>query len=121
MDGESDNQIIINPFQISMAEGDKIIKDLQEIHDQQTRILSYLENDKSTGRKGLVTELHDLKKDMETIKQHHVTFVAEYRRDQAFKAGKNVAWGMVGASLIAIFIWLAKLLGAAIMKIKFGI
>lgn len=121
MGSEWDNVVINNSDQISMADSDKIIRDLQDIHDQQSRILSYLENDPKTGRHGLVTDLELLKKDVTDMRNTFVTFLAEYRQAQAVKYAKNVVWGAVGAGMVAVGWWLIKLIAAAIMKIKFGI
>lgn len=99
---------------------DLSVTDIQKIHDDLHRILSYLENDGKTGRKGLVTEVEDLKKELDSTKQTMVNFIAEYRKDQAVKYAKNAVWGMVGAAAVTIAWWLVKGIASVIMKLKIG-
>ena len=63
------------------------------------RILNILENDESTGSKGLIAQVNELK-------NNFYKFVNKYNIDQAKKKGKEtvwkIVWGTVGAGLLAV-------------------
>ena len=71
--------------------------EVKSLNRKMDRILLILENDASTGAKGLVTQVTELK-------VNFYQFVNKYNIDQAVKRGKDtvwkIVWGAVGAGLI---------------------
>lgn len=71
--------------------------DVQKLNRKMDRILLILENDASTGAKGLVTQVTELK-------LNFYQFINKYNIDQAVKRGKDtvwkIVWGAVGAGLL---------------------
>lgn len=81
-----------------------------EIKDGLNRILFYLENDSRTGRKGLVTDVEDLKEDFKDLRNTLTNFIAEYRQAQAVKNAKVGLIGALAGAAVTGIGWLIKIL-----------
>lgn len=68
-----------------MHERDYEIKDLVQ---KVERILSYIENDTMTGRKGLFTQVEDNRKNIEDL-----------QRKSLVRKGVSIGWGAAGAAI----------------------
>ncbi len=73
----------------------------QEIADSLKRILFYLDNDNKTGKKGLVTEIDDLKTEVAGLKNTLTNFIAEYRQAQAVQKAKVGLLSLIGGGIVA--------------------
>lgn len=99
-----------------MTDIQEIKKDQKDIKDDLKRLLFYVENDPKTGKKGIVTEVEDLKTSQEDLRFTVINFVAEYRQAQAVKA-RDQKWGVViFSSLTTGCILLAKALVSLLFK-----
>jgi len=74
------------------------------------KVLSILNNDGDTGRKGLVAEVAD-------IRNIVVTHVAKYNLDKAEKAGKDKVWRIVWGAVGAALLWIGKAIAGAIASL----
>ena len=75
-------------------------RDVETLKKDVQKILSYLHNDDDTGKKGLVAEVHDIKKSFNE-------FVVSYKTAQAFRKGQVAVIAVIGggvACLIQIII-----------------
>lgn len=82
--------------------------EVQEIKDVLHRILFYLENDPKTGKKGLVTDVEDVKQHVRSVEEKLDEFIYEYNKAQAVKAAKASVWGIIGGGVVSAVIWLIK-------------
>lgn len=98
-----------------MSPGEKTELEKLKVEAQQTekkldRVLSYLENDDSTGKKGLVAEVAQMKTDHARVELKLDMFIADFKKKEAvtvaIKNTKATIFGAVGAGLI----WLLKLI-----------
>lgn len=83
--------------------------EISEIKYGLNRILSYLENDNKTGRDGLVTEVKNMNQRIGTLEQKFVTFIAEYRQEQAVKNAKVGLIGAIAGGLVTLIFYIIKI------------
>lgn len=76
------------------------------------RVLSYLENDDLTGKKGLVSEVAQMKTDHARVESKLDIFIADFKKKEAvttaIKNTKATIFGAIGAGLIYILKTLAE-------------
>ena len=82
-----------------------------DIKDSLNRILFYLENDSRTGRKGIVTEMEDMKESITDLRNSVVRFIAEYRQAQAVKNAKVGLIGALAGGVVTGIAWIIKVFG----------
>lgn len=70
---------------------------IQSLNTKVDRILNFLENDPSTGEKGLVARTKDLEKK-----------IGQIETDEKVKRGKTTVLTIVGSALISFLAWLFK-------------
>lgn len=89
-----------------MTDLQEIKHDQKDIKDDLKRLLFYVENDPKTGRKGIVTDVEDLKNSQDGLRKTMVDFISDYRQDQAVKRAKIGVIGMIGGTLGTGLWWL---------------
>ena len=70
---------------------------LDDVNKNILRILSYLENDPTTGSKGLVERTKDLEQ-----------IVSNIQTDEKVKRGKLAGVAIVGSAVVSVLIWVIK-------------
>lgn len=80
----------------------------KDLRDSLNRILFLIDNDPRTGRKGLYTEVSDLKEEIGQLRQVMTTFIAEYRQAQAVKAAKTGLISAIVSGVVAAIVYLIK-------------
>lgn len=62
--------------------------EIRELVQKVERVLSYIENDTATGRKGLFAQVEENRSNIE-----------ELQRSSLIRKGMNIGWGMAGAAI----------------------
>ena len=62
--------------------------EIKELVQKVERVLSYIENDTTTGRKGLFAQVEENKKNIEGL-----------LRNSLIRKGMNIGWGAAGAAI----------------------
>lgn len=62
--------------------------EIRELVQKVERVLSYIENDSMTGRKGLFTQVEENRKNIEDL-----------QRKSLIKKGVSIGWGAAGAAI----------------------
>lgn len=84
--------------------------EMQEIKDSLHRILFYIENDPKTGRKGIITDVEDIKTNIIDLTQKVDGFIVEYNKAQAIKNAKIGLISSICGGIAACVVWLIKML-----------
>ena len=85
---------------------EQLDKRLDSLDKKIDRVLSYIETDKTTGRKGLFENQQDLAKDHEQLKDDLQEVKNEIKTDKKVLAAKGAFLGFIGGGIL----WLIKLL-----------
>lgn len=73
--------------------------EIKELVQKVERVLSYIENDSTTGRKGLFTQVEENRKNIE-----------ELQRNSFIRKGMMVGWGAAGAAIVFLIQIIIELL-----------
>ena len=89
------------------------------LNSKMDRVLFILNNDEGTGKKGLVAQVNDLTKSMDSHKQEFADFVKKKDLEEANKEGWDRAWKIIYGAIGAIGVFLVKAIGTAISHFIF--
>lgn len=88
----------------------EIRENYTETNKKVDRILSYLENDSSTGRIGIVTEIKDLKSFVKGVNTKLDNFIDNYNTQKAVKKGQIAVISALGGFVAIVAEFLIKLI-----------
>jgi len=75
---------------------------LNDIQKSLDRVISYIEDDQSTGRKGLYTMVKDIEKGQEAQDEKIRKVESRQSTSEKVKAAKVAVWSALGAGLVVI-------------------